>query len=190
MNQALRFDFGKGVVLIDASLVCLELLPNFYGKNPAAFHLIFVAEIQQRFFSSALQHTKRYSHQAFVVSIRKWRCPIFTAKIQQSFAFGALWHTVRVSCLCIQRAPTCSCQDESKPLKVSNIWMRIAYTGKPMLLGDMDQDDHTVMIMHTIQCEYAPTVIALGIYPHYKVKSTHGQRESLTQPQRSIIQSA
>ena len=34
-----------------------------------------------------------------------------------------------------------------------------------MSLGDMDQDDHTVMIMHTIYCEYAPTAITLGIYP-------------------------
>ena len=40
MNQALRFGFGKGVVLIDASLVCLELLPNFHDENPATFCLI------------------------------------------------------------------------------------------------------------------------------------------------------
>ena len=37
--------FWKGVVLIDASLVCLALLPNFYDKNLAAFRLIFVAKI-------------------------------------------------------------------------------------------------------------------------------------------------
>ena len=41
-----------------------------------------------------------------------------------------------------------------------------------MSLSDIDQDDHTVMIMHTIYCEYAPTAISLGIYPLYKVKST------------------
>jgi len=28
--------------------------------------------------------------------------------------------------------------------------MHIAYTGKPMSLGDMDQDGHTAMIVHTI----------------------------------------
>ena len=50
--------------------------------------------------------------------------------------------------------------------------MYVAYTGKLMSLGDMDQDDHTVMIMHTIYCECAPTAITLGMYPLYMVKST------------------
>jgi len=52
MNWALRFDFGKGVVLIDTSLVCVESLPNFHDKNLATFHLIFMAEIWQCFASS------------------------------------------------------------------------------------------------------------------------------------------
>jgi len=38
-----------GVVLIDAFQVCLESLPNFHSENQAAFHLIFVAKIWQRF---------------------------------------------------------------------------------------------------------------------------------------------
>ena len=42
-----------------------------------------------------------------------------------------------------------------------------------MSLGDMDQDNHTVMIMHTIEHEYAPTTTALGTYPLYIVMSTH-----------------
>ena len=29
-----------------------------------------------------------------------------------------------------------------------------------------------MIIVHTIQRKYAPTAIALGTYPHYKVKST------------------
>ena len=45
MNWALRFGFRKGVVSINASLICLELVPNFHNKNLAAFCLIFVAEI-------------------------------------------------------------------------------------------------------------------------------------------------
>ena len=50
MKWALRFGFGKGMVSIDASQVCLELFPNFHrkfgsilpyfhGGNPTALHL-------------------------------------------------------------------------------------------------------------------------------------------------------
>ena len=42
-----------------------------------------------------------------------------------------------------------------------------------MSLGDMDQDNHTAMIVHIIKHEYAPTTIALGVYLYYKVKSFH-----------------
>ena len=45
MNWALRFGFGKGVVSIDTSQVCLESLPNFHSENLVAFRLIFMAEI-------------------------------------------------------------------------------------------------------------------------------------------------
>ena len=51
MCWALRFDFRAGVVLIDAFQVCLKSLPNFHDENPAAFRLIFVAEIRQQFVS-------------------------------------------------------------------------------------------------------------------------------------------
>ena len=112
------------------------------------------------------------------------------AKIRQSFTFGVLWHTSKVSCLCIWRVPTYSCWDEQKPLKASTISKCVTCTRKPMSLDEMDQDDHIMMIMYTIQHEYAPTAIALGTYPFYKVSSTHDQRGSLTQPQESIIQSA
>ena len=190
MNWALRFGFGKGVVLINASLVCLESLPNFHDEDLATFHLSFMIEIWQCFASSASQHIKHYSHQAFIVRIWQWRCPIFTVKIRQSFVFGVLQCISRVSCLCVWCMPTCSCQDLLKPLKASSILMRVAYMGKPMSLSDMNRDDHALMIMHTIQREYAPTTIALGTYLLYKVKSTRDQRGSLTQPQESIIQSA
>jgi len=43
-----------GVVLIDAFQVCLKSLPNFCSKNTAAFRLILVAKIQQRFALDAL----------------------------------------------------------------------------------------------------------------------------------------
>ena len=94
-------------------------------------------------------------------------------KIRQSFAFGALWCIGRVLHLCIRHVSTCSNYDESKPFKASSILMSVAYMGKLMSLDDMDQDNHTAMIVHTIFHEYAPTSIALSAYPHYKVKSNH-----------------
>ena len=54
--------------------------------------------------------------------------------------------------------------------------MYIAYTGKPMSLANMDRDNHTVMITHTILHEYAPTAVSLSAYPHHKVKSTHNYK--------------
>ena len=113
-----------------------------------------------------------------------------TVKIQQHFAFSVLWRTGRVSCLCIQHISTCLYYDEPKPFQASSMLMHVIYTWKPMSLGDIEQDNHTAMIVHTIQHEYAPTAIALSIYPHYKVKSSYDQKGSLTQPRESIIQSA
>ena len=78
------------------------------------------------------------------------RMPIFTAKIQQSFVFGALWCTGKVLRLCIQRISTCLHCVEPKPSKVLNMLIRVAYTGKLMSLGIIDQDNHTAMIVHTI----------------------------------------
>ena len=72
------------------------------------------------------------------------------AKIQQSFAFGALWHTGRVSCLCIRCVPTCLYYDKLEPLKALSILIHVTYTRKPLSLGDMERDDHSVVIMHTI----------------------------------------
>ena len=34
--------------------------------------------------------------------------------------------------------------------KVSSVLIRVAYMGKPVSLGDMDQNNHTMMIVHTI----------------------------------------
>ena len=118
MCWALNFGFKMGVVLINAFQVCLKSQPNFHGKNPTAFHLIFVAKIQQRFASNASQHAKRYSHQTFGVRIRQWGCPIFTAKTWQSFSFDALWRIGKVSRLCIWHVLTCSHRDKLKPSKV------------------------------------------------------------------------
>ena len=180
MCWALRFGFETGVVLINIFQVCLKLLPNFHNENSVAFRLIFVAEICQLFTSYVLQRAKRYSHQAFNVRIWQWGCPIFMTKIQQSFAFGLQWRTGKVSRLCMQRLSTCSHRDELKPTKVLNMLIHVTYTGKPMSLGDMDQDNHTAVIMHTIQHEYAPTTVVLSSCPYYKVKSSHDQRGSLT----------
>ena len=48
----------------------------------------------------------------------------------------------------IQHASTCSYSGEPNPTKASNILMRVAYTGKPMSLANMDWNNHTMMIMH------------------------------------------
>ena len=82
MNWTLRFGFGKGVVLIDASLVCLELVPNFHEQNPTGFHLVFVVEIQQSFALGVFIAHKHYSDRAFALRIQQRRCPIFMAKIR------------------------------------------------------------------------------------------------------------
>ena len=58
--------------------------------------------------------------------------------------------------------------------------MCVAYTGKPMSLADMDRDNYTVTIMHTILHEYVPIVVALSAYPYSKVKSTHDTRRLLS----------
>ena len=46
MCWALRFDFGMGMVPVNAFSLRLESMPKFHGKNLAAFHLIFMAEIR------------------------------------------------------------------------------------------------------------------------------------------------
>ena len=150
-----------GVVSIDVFLMCVESLPNFHGENLATFCLIFLAEIWQCIALDASQRIKCYSHQAFDMRIWQWECPIFTAKIRHSFAFGALWCISRSLRLCIRQISTCSYCDELKPFKASSKLMRAIYTGKPMSFGDMDQDNHSAMIVHTIQHEYAPTAIRL-----------------------------
>ena len=68
--------------------------------------------------------------------------------------------------MCIWCASICSYQGKPKLSKVSNMltWMSLA---------DMDLDNHTMIIMHTIWHEYAPATVALSAYSHHKVKSTH-----------------
>ena len=92
-----------------------------------------------------------------------------------------IWCANRVSRLCIRHISTYSYRDEPKPFKVSSVLICVAYMGKLVSLGEMDWDNHTAMIMHIIQYEYAPMAIALSTYPHYKVKSYHDQRGSLMQ---------
>ena len=157
--------------MINASLVCLELLPNFQGENLITFRLIFMVEIWQRFSSGASWHTKHYSHQVFTVRMRQWGWPILTAKIRQSFTFGVLWRIGKVSCLCIWRVLTCLCQDDSKPLKTLSTLICVAYMGKPMSLGDMDQDGQVVVTMHRVLHEYAPTVNALSTYSCLRLRA-------------------
>ena len=149
------------MVFINAVLTHLELLPNFHDENTATFCLIFVVEIRQHFGSGASWHTKYYSHQAF------------TMRIQQKDAPFSWKKSGRVSYLCIWHASICSYQGKPRLTKASNTLMRVTYTGKPMSLVDMDQGNHTVIIMHTMQHEYAFTIVTLNAYPHSKVKSTH-----------------
>ena len=53
MELGFKVWIQMGVVSIDASLVCLELVPNFPGKNQTTFRLIFVTVIRQPFASGA-----------------------------------------------------------------------------------------------------------------------------------------
>ena len=138
-----------GMVPINTFLVHLELMPNFHSENPVAFRLIFVVETQQR-----LPQVHHSTQNVLFLPIFRYEnmatgCLIFTAKIQQSFAISALWHTDKVP-LCIRRISTYSHRDESKPFKASSMLMRVAYTRKSVSLGDMDQDNHTVIIVHTV----------------------------------------
>ena len=50
-------------------------------------------------------------------------------------------YTVRVNMLMLGQA---------KHFKASSILICVTYTGKPMSLGDVDRDNHTTMIVHTI----------------------------------------
>ena len=52
---------------------------------------------------------------------------------------------------CVYGECQCACARMSQsPSKHLNTLIRDVYMGKSMSLGDMDQDDHTAMIMHTI----------------------------------------
>ena len=138
-----------GMVPVNTFLVRLESMPNCHSENPVAFRLIFVVEIQQR-----LPQVHHSTQNVLFLPIFRYEnmatgCLIFTAKIQQSFAISALWHTDKVP-LCIRRISTYSHRDESKPFKASSMLMRVAYTRKSVSLGDMDQDNHTVIIVHTV----------------------------------------
>ena len=62
MFWALRFDLGMGMVSINAFQMCLKLLPNFHGENPATCHLTFATEIRHRFALGDMDcdnHTER-----------------------------------------------------------------------------------------------------------------------------------
>ena len=115
-----------------------NILPYFHGRNSVAICLRCV--IAHKTLSSPF-----FYHENTAMG-----CPIFKAKIQQSFMFGVLWCTSRVSRLCIQHISTCLHHDKLKPFKASSMLMRVAYIGKPISLGDIDRDNHTAMIMHTI----------------------------------------
>ena len=67
---------------------------------------------------------------------------------ENSTKFRIWWD--RVSHLCIWRVSTCLHCDEPKPSKILSMLMRVEYMGKPLSLGEMDQDNHTAMIVHTM----------------------------------------
>ena len=115
-----------------------SILPYFRGRNLVALRLKYVIAYQTLFLPSFQREitTMGMSH--------------FHGEIRQNFVFGALWWTNRVSHLCIRCVSTYSHRDEPKPFKVLSMLMHVTYMGKPMSLGDMDQDNHTTMIVHTI----------------------------------------
>ena len=72
-------------------------------------------------------------HSENLTEFRIWCTMVY----QQGFV---LVYTTRANMLVLGRA---------KALETLCTLIRVAYTGKPMLLGDMDRDDHTMMTMHT-----------------------------------------
>ena len=150
-----------GVVLIDAFQMCSELLLNFHGENPVALHLRCVI-VHKTLFSQSF----RRENMAMGVTHFHDENPV------EFCVWWAIAHRQGFASMFMARINMLNC-DEPKPFKASSMLMRVAYTGKPISLGEMDQDYHTAMIMHTIKHECAPTTIDLSAYPHYKVKSNH-----------------
>ena len=95
MCWVLRFDFGIGMVLVDVFSVCLESMPNFHGKNPATFCLIFRGENTSALHRKCIISHKILFSPSFHCENMATGCLIFTVKIRQSFAFGALWRINR-----------------------------------------------------------------------------------------------
>ena len=89
----MRFDFGKGVILINALLAHLELLPNFHKENPTTFRLrCIIAHKKLSLPSFRIENTATkvlHFHSENPVEFRVWRTmahrqgfmPVFTACI-------------------------------------------------------------------------------------------------------------
>ena len=150
MNWVLRFGFGKGVVLIDASLVCLESVPNFHDENLAAFRLIFMAEIRQGF--ALVYHS---TQNIILTKLSLW-------EYDNGEAQFSWWKSGRVLRLVRYGAPAVfhayaydACQHacartSRNPSKHQAYW-RVSHTrGKQCHSDDMDWDNHILMTMHAI----------------------------------------
>ena len=107
-----------------------------------------------------------------------------------------IWQSSRLVCygipagfhtFCIWHVSICSYQGKLKLSRVLITLMSVAYTGKPMSLVDMDLDNHTAMIMHTIWHEYASIAKALNAYPHHKFKSTHDHKRAAIPPSWQVL---
>ena len=148
MCCALRFDLGIGMVSIDAFQVCFELLPNFYDKNPTAFCLTLWWKS-----NSALPQMRHNTQNAILTMILMWEYGNGNALFSRR-KFGIVSRLVRYGafvgvCVCVYgaywQAGTMMSRSPSKHQACC-----IAYIGKPISLSDMDQDNHTAIIVHTV----------------------------------------
>ena len=169
MCWVLRFGFRVEVVSIDAFQVCLKSLPNFCSENLAAFRLIFMAKIWQRFALFSWWKSDSISpyfrgRNLVVLYLRcviacqtlflsNFRYENMTIGIPHFYGENSTKFRIwcgRVSHLCIQRVSTFLHRDEPKPSKILSMLMCVEYMGKPLSLGEKDQDNLTTMIVHTM----------------------------------------
>ena len=133
-----------------------NISPYFRDENLAMLHLRCVIAQKTLFLPSFRRENTTIEVPHFHDENPVEFCVLCTMAYRQGFM---LVYTACTNILVLASKP--------EPLNALNILMRVAYTRKPISLGDMDQNDHTAMIMHTILCEYTPIAIALSTYPLY-----------------------
>ena len=150
MDWALRFGFKKGVVLIDASLVCLGSVPNFTTKIWQHFALF-----SWRKSDNAFPQVRHSTQNAILTKLSLWEHDNGGAPFSRQ-KFNRVSCLVRYSALarfhsCVYGACQHACvRTSSSPSMHQAYWCVLHTLGNWCHLGDMDQDNHFAMIVHTI----------------------------------------